>query len=470
MGPHKLHQGIYKRSVQDLAPREVRNKTVFLRCDLNVPLTDDLGVSDDTRIREAVPTIKILLANRAKVLLASHLGRPKGVDQKLRLSPVADRLRQLGIEVEVAEDCIGDKVVTQIQQLKPGQVLLLENTRFHKEEEKNDALFAKQLAACADLYVNDAFGCAHRAHASTEGVSHHLSPCVAGLLMQKELNYLESKVRDAQPPFCAIVGGSKVSSKIDVLRALLDQVDRLIIGGGMVFTFLKARGISVGSSLVEEDKLGLALDLEQQAEIKGVQLLLPTDVVIADRFAADAEARVVSVNAIPDGWMGLDIGPDSTKAFKAALKGCKTVLWNGPMGVFEFDKFAAGTFAIAETVAELTPQGCTTIIGGGDSVAAVGKAGLQDKMSHISTGGGAALELLEGKILPGVACLDDATHHQLQPLTAIGHLAYYYTLAQVYKVASLLLPMGARAHSPHALGSGAVRKFIRTSSSECVQV
>ncbi|HEY9798157.1 MAG TPA: phosphoglycerate kinase, partial [Leptolyngbyaceae cyanobacterium] len=285
---------------------------------------------------------------------------------------------------------------------------LLENLRFHAGEEKNDPEFTKQLAALADVYVNDAFGTAHRAHASTEGVTHYLKPSVAGYLIEKELQYLQSAIENPQKPLAAIIGGSKVSSKIGVIETLLDKVDKLLIGGGMIFTFYKARGLSVGKSLVEEDKLELAKTLEAKAKERGVDLLLPTDVVVADNFAADAESRTVSIESIPDGWMGLDIGPDSVKVFQDALSDCKTVIWNGPMGVFEFDKFAVGTEAIAHSMAELTKKGATTIIGGGDSVAAVEKVGVADQMSHISTGGGASLELLEGKELPGITALDDA--------------------------------------------------------------
>jgi phosphoglycerate kinase len=284
----------------------------------------------------------------------------------------------------------------------------LENVRFYAEEEKNDPEFAKKLASIADLYVNDAFGTAHRAHASTEGVTKYLSPSVAGFLIEKELQYLQNAIENPQRPLAAIVGGSKVSSKIGVIETLLDKVDKLFIGGGMIFTFYKARGLNVGNSLVEEDKLELAKALELKAKEKGVELLLPTDVVLADNFAPDANAQTVGIDAIPDGWMGLDIGPDSIKVFQDALASCKSVIWNGPMGVFEFDKFAAGTEAIAHTLAGLTGQGTCTIIGGGDSVAAVEKVGLASQMSHISTGGGASLELLEGKTLPGIAALDDA--------------------------------------------------------------
>jgi phosphoglycerate kinase len=292
--------------------------------------------------------------------------------------------------------------------MENGQVALLENLRFHVGEEKNDPEFTKQLAALADVYVNDAFGTAHRAHASTEGVTHHLKPSVAGYLIEKELQYLQSAIENPQKPLAAIIGGSKVSSKIGVIETLLDKVDKLLIGGGMIFTFYKARGLSVGKSLVEEDKLELAKSLEAKAKERGVDLLLPTDVVVADNFAPDANSQTVSIDSIPDGWMGLDIGPDSVKVFQDALSDCKTVIWNGPMGVFEFDKFAVGTEAIAHSMADLTKQGATTIIGGGDSVAAVEKVGVAEQMSHISTGGGASLELLEGKELPGITALDDA--------------------------------------------------------------
>jgi phosphoglycerate kinase len=314
----------------------------------------------------------------------------------------------LGKPVLKTDDCIGDAVAAQVNALNNGDVALLENVRFYPEEEKNDPEFAKKLASLADIYVNDAFGTAHRAHASTEGVTKYLSTSVAGFLLDKELQYLSGAIDNPQRPLAAIVGGSKVSSKIGVIETLLDKVDYLLLGGGMIFTFYKARGLSVGKSLVEEDKLDLARALEAKAAAKGVKFLLPTDVVVADNFKPDANAQTVSINDIPDGWMGLDIGPDSVKVFQEALSHCKSAIWNGPMGVFEFDKFAVGTEAIAKTLAELTGTGTITIIGGGDSVAAVEKVGLADKMSHISTGGGASLELLEGKVLPGIAALNEA--------------------------------------------------------------
>ena len=399
-----------KKTLANLSANEVSGKRALVRVDFNVPLDDAGNITDDTRIRAALPTIQDLTQKGAKVILASHFGRPKGVvNEKMRLTPVAKRLSELlGKDVTKCDDCIGDEVATKVEQLQNGQVLLLENVRFHAEEEKNAPEFAQQLAANADFYVNDAFGTAHRAHASTEGVTHYLSPSVAGYLIEKELQYLQSAIENPQRPLAAIIGGSKVSSKIGVIETLLEKCDKLIIGGGMIFTFYKARGLSVGKSLVEEDKLELAKSLEAKAKEKGVQLLLPTDVVVADNFAPDANSQTVSIDSIPDGWMGLDIGPDSVKAFQEALADCKSVIWNGPMGVFEFDKFAVGTEAIARTLADIGKNGATTIIGGGDSVAAVEKVGLADQMSHISTGGGASLELLEGKTLPGIAALDEA--------------------------------------------------------------
>jgi phosphoglycerate kinase len=400
---------VAKKTIANLTEADLNGKRVFVRCDFNVPVDADRKITDDTRIRAALPTIQALTAKGAKVILASHFGRPKGVDDKLRLDPVAARLSELlGKTVVKTNDCIGDEPAAKVAAMKNGDVLLLENVRFYPEEEKNDPEFAKKLASVADLYVNDAFGTAHRAHASTEGVTKYLSPSVAGLLVEKELKFLQEAIENPKRPLAAIVGGSKVSSKIGVIETLIDKVDKIFIGGGMIFTFYKARGMSVGSSLVEDDKLELAKTLEAKAKAKGVQFLLPTDVLVADKFSAEANTQIVSVDAIPDGWMGLDIGPDSVKTFQAALADVKSVIWNGPMGVFEIDKFAKGTEAIAHTLAELTPKGTTTIIGGGDSVAAVEKVGLASQMSHISTGGGASLELLEGKVLPGIAALDEA--------------------------------------------------------------
>jgi phosphoglycerate kinase len=400
---------VSKKSLASLSAADISGKRALVRVDFNVPVDDKGNITDDTRIRAALPTIQDLTQKGAKVILTSHFGRPKGVDEKLRLTPVAKRLAELlGQEVIKTDDCIGDDVAAKVAALDNGQVLLLENVRFYKEEEKNDREFARKLAANADFYVNDAFGTAHRAHASTEGVTEFLSPSVAGYLVEKELQYLQSAIEEPKRPLAAIIGGSKVSSKIGVIETLLEKCDKLIIGGGMIFTFYKARGLNVGKSLVEEDKLELARELEAKAKERGVALLLPTDIVSADKFAPDANATTVSIENIPADGMGLDIGPDSVKVFQAALADCKTVIWNGPMGVFEFDKFAAGTEAIAHTLAEIGKTGATTIIGGGDSVAAVEKVGLADQMSHISTGGGASLELLEGKVLPGIAALDEA--------------------------------------------------------------
>ncbi|ASC69672.1 Phosphoglycerate kinase [Halomicronema hongdechloris C2206] len=399
-----------KKTVASLSAAEVAGKRVLVRADFNVPLNDQGTITDDTRIRAALPTIQDLTGKGAKVILSSHMGRPKGkVIESLRLTSVAQRLSELlGQPVVKCDDCVGDTVAAAVNGLQNGQVALLENVRFYAEEEANDPTFAQKLASLADVYVNDAFGTAHRAHASTEGVTKYLSPSVAGFLIEKELQYLQNAIENPQRPLAAIIGGSKVSSKIGVIETLLDKVNVLLLGGGMIFTFYKARGLGVGKSLVEADKLDLAKSLEAKAKEKGVKLLLPTDVVVADNFAANANDQVVSAEAIPEGWMGLDIGPDSVKVFQEALSQCKSVIWNGPMGVFEFDKFAKGTEAIARTLADLTGQGTITIIGGGDSVAAVEKVGVANKMSHISTGGGASLELLEGKVLPGIAALDEA--------------------------------------------------------------
>jgi phosphoglycerate kinase len=400
---------VTKKTVADLSASDLSGKKVLVRADFNVPI-DNGSITDDTRIRAAAPTINELTSKGAKVILTSHFGRPNGkVNEDMRLTLVAVRLSEvLGKEVKKCDDCIGDQVEATVNAMNDGDVVLLENVRFYPGEEGNDPEFAKQLASVADLYVNDAFGTAHRAHASTEGVTQYLSPSVAGYLIEKELKFLKGAIDNPQRPLAAIVGGSKVSSKIGVIEALLDKCDKLFLGGGMIFTFYKARGLSVGNSLVEEDKLELAKSLEAKAKEKGVTMLLPTDVVVADKFDPEANAQTVSVEAIPDGWMGLDIGPDSIKVFQDALADCKTVIWNGPMGVFEFAKFAKGTEAIAQTLAGLTDKGATTIIGGGDSVAAVEQLNLGEKMSHISTGGGASLELLEGKELPGIVALDEA--------------------------------------------------------------
>jgi phosphoglycerate kinase len=398
---------------------DLNGKRVLVRADFNVPLDPQGNITDDTRIRAALPTVQALIQAGAKVILASHLGRPVKKDKETgavkvaregnSLAPVATRLSQLlGQPVAFAPDCIGPEAEAVVNRLENGQVALLENVRFYPEEEDNDPEFARKLASLADLFVNDAFGSAHRAHASTAGVTAYLQPAVAGYLVEKELQFLSGAIENPQRPLAAIIGGSKVSTKIGVIERLLEKVDKLLLGGGMIFTFYQAQGLKTGKSLVETDKLDLARSLMEKAKERGVELLLPVDVVVADRFDKDAQAQTVSIHAIPEDWMGLDIGPESIKAFQAALQGCQTVVWNGPMGVFEFDRFALGTEAIARTLADLTQAGATTIIGGGDSVAAVEKVGLADKMTHISTGGGASLELLEGKVLPGIAALTEA--------------------------------------------------------------
>tara|TARA_Y100000589_G_scaffold118511_1_gene112641 strand:+ start:13169 stop:14377 length:1209 start_codon:yes stop_codon:yes gene_type:complete len=399
-----------KLSLSSLNKSELEGKKVLVRVDFNVPLDDNGEITDDTRIRAAIPTIEYLINNSAKVILAAHFGRPKGkVNEKMRLTPVATRLAGLlNKNVPLSESCIGEDAAKISNSLKNGDVMLLENVRFFEEEEKNDLNFAKELASIADMFVNDAFGAAHRAHASTQGVTKFLNPSVAGFLLEKELKYLQGAIENPMRPLAAIVGGSKVSSKIGVLDSLLDKCDKIIIGGGMIFTFFKARGLNVGKSLVEEDKIQLAKDLEEKARNKGVELLLPTDVILANQFSPTAESKVSGIDSISGDWMGLDIGPESVTLFQKALSDCKSIIWNGPMGVFEFDKFANGTNSVAKTLAELgSSSDVCTIIGGGDSVAAVEKAGLADRMSHISTGGGASLELLEGKLLPGVESLDN---------------------------------------------------------------
>ncbi|NMC45982.1 MAG: phosphoglycerate kinase [Chloroflexi bacterium] len=387
-----------KKTVKDI---DVKNKKVLVRVDFNVPLKDG-KVNDDTRIRAALPTIQYLLDNHAAVILCSHLGRPKdGVDPQYSLKPVADYLQTLiPQKVFFAKDCIGPVAKQAADALESGQVLVLENTRFHAEEKKNDPGMAKQLASLADIFVNDAFGSAHRAHASTAGVADYL-PAVAGFLMEKEIQYLGQAIENPERPFIAILGGAKVSDKIGVIRNLLKKADEVLIGGGMANTFFKAQGYPVGDSLVEDDVLDVARELVKDGSNK---LRLPVDVVIADKFEDDATKKIMPTGSVPDGWRILDIGPDTVTAYSKAIAAAKTVVWNGPMGVFEFPNFAQGTFEIAKAVAD---SGAVSIIGGGDSVSAVNKSGLADKISHISTGGGASLEMLEGLELPGLAALQD---------------------------------------------------------------
>ncbi|CAK6479224.1 phosphoglycerate kinase [Peribacillus castrilensis] len=391
-----------KKSIKDI---ELKGKRVFCRVDFNVPMQDG-KISDDTRIKAALPTISYLTEQGAKVILASHLGRPKGqVVEELRLAPVAERLSELsGKDVQKAEEAYGETVQSIIDNMQNGEILLLENVRFYPGEEKNDQELAKSFAALADVYVNDAFGAAHRAHASTEGIAHHL-PAVAGLLMEKELSVLGKALSNPERPFTAIIGGAKVKDKIGVIENLLEKVDHLIIGGGLGYTFIKAQGHEIGNSLLEEDKIELAKSFIESAKEKGVKLHLPIDAVITAEFSPDAETDNVDIDAIPNDKMALDIGPKTSELFADVIKSSKLVIWNGPMGVFEFDKFANGTRTVAQALAEANDT--YSIVGGGDSAAAAEKFGLAEKMSHISTGGGASLEFMEGKELPGVVALND---------------------------------------------------------------
>jgi phosphoglycerate kinase len=396
--------GDVKQGLKHLQPA---GKRVLVRVDFNVPVKNGV-VGDDSRIVAALPTIRYLVEQRARVILMSHLGRPKGgPDTKNSLQPVAARLEELLRQpVAFAPDCVGPEVEALARALQDGQVLLLENLRFHPEEEANDAGFAKQLAVLGELYVNDAFGTAHRAHASTEGVTHFLRPAVAGFLMQKELDYLGRALESPQRPFVAVLGGAKISGKIDVITQLLGKVDRLLVGGAMMFTFLKAQGRPTGRSLVEDDRVELAKTVLEQAKARGVELVLPVDCVASAAADGSAPARTVALEGLGPDEMGVDIGPESVKLFAAKLKDAKTVVWNGPMGIFEVPAFAEGTLGVARAMADLTGHGAVTVVGGGDSVAAIQQAGLAEKFSHLSTGGGASLEFLEGKVLPGVAALD----------------------------------------------------------------
>ncbi|MEG2377281.1 MAG: phosphoglycerate kinase [Clostridia bacterium] len=391
-----------KKSIEDVA---VSGKKVLVRCDFNVPQDENGAITSDKRIVASLPTIEYLLKNNAAVILCSHLGRPKGeVNPKFSLAPVAKRLSELlSRPVVMAGDVVGADAKDKAKALKPGEIMLLENVRFHKEEEKNDPDFAKELANMAELYVNDAFGTSHRAHASTAGVASYL-PAVCGYLIKKEISIMGEALDSPRRPFVAILGGAKVSDKIGVINNLLEKVDTLIIGGGMAYTFIKAQGGKIGASLCEEDKLEYALEMINKAKDKGVSFLIPTDTVIGDKFAEDAAFDTVSAGQIPDGWMGLDIGPQTTKTFTDAVKNAGTVIWNGPMGVFEFPRFAEGTKKVAEAIAK---SDAISIIGGGDSASAVKKLGFDTQMTHISTGGGASLEFLEGLELPGIACLEN---------------------------------------------------------------
>ena len=391
-----------KKTIRDI---DVTGKKVLVRCDFNVPQDENGNITDTRRIVGALPTIKYLIEHNAKVILCSHLGRPKGeVNPKYSLAPVQKELsKQLGKEVKLANDIIGESAKKLTSEMKEGEIVLLENVRFDKREEENDKEFSKELASLAEIYVNDAFGTAHRAHSSTAGVSKFL-PSACGFLIEKELQNLGDALNNPRRPFVAILGGKKVSDKIMVINNLLEKVDTLIIGGGMAYTFLKAQGMNIGTSVCEDDKIELAKELLKKAEEKNVKLILPEDVVIANEFAENAESKIVKANEIEDGWMGMDIGPATISKCKEVLQNAKTVMWNGPMGVFEMSKFACGTNEMAKILASLD---ATTVIGGGDSSSAVEKAGVADKMTHISTGGGASLEFLEGKLLPGIDCLEN---------------------------------------------------------------
>ncbi len=394
-----------KLTIDDIS---VKGKRVLTRVDFNVPIKDG-NVKDDTRIRESLPTIKKVIADGGRIILMSHLGRPKGkVAPEYSLKPVVDKLSDLlGKPVKFAEDCIGPKAETEAANLKDGEILLLENLRFHAEEEKNDPEFSRKLASLGDVYINDAFGSAHRAHSSTEGLTKYIKPSVAGYLMQKELTYLGNALANPIRPFVAIIGGAKISGKIDVIKNLLGKVDFLLIGGGMIFTFYKAMGLNIGNSLLEEDRIAEADSLLDTVLPANVKMILPDDILVADKLEAPFQTKVVSQNSIPDGWIGVDIGPNSQELFAKVIAQAGTIVWNGPMGIFETDEFAGGTIKMAKAIAEATQKGAVSIIGGGDSVAAIAKAGVTDKISHISTGGGASLEFLEGKVLPGVAALTD---------------------------------------------------------------
>jgi len=388
---------------------DLKDKRVLVRVDFNVPLDGNQNITNDIRIRASLPTINKIINDDGKVILMSHLGRPKGERiPEYSLKPAAVRLGELlGKETLFVDECVGEDVESAVNRMKPGDVVVLENVRFHEGETKNDPEFAEQLAQLGDVYINDAFGSAHRAHASTEGVTKYIKTCAAGYLMEKELDYLGSALANPEKPFCAILGGAKISGKIDVINNLMDKVDTLIVGGGMAFTFLKAQGKEIGKSLLEEEKLEMAKDILAKLKKSKAKFLIPVDVVVADDFSNDSPFETVSAENIPASKMGLDIGPETIKLFTNELFKSKTIVWNGPMGVFEMDNFAKGTMAIAQALTKATENGAITVVGGGDSAAAISKAELEDKVSHVSTGGGASLEFLEGKILPGVSALND---------------------------------------------------------------
>lgn len=393
---------------------DFRGKRIFVRVDFNVPMDDDKNITDDTRMRAAMPTLQKIQKDGGRLIIGSHMGRPKGVDKELSLNYIRPHLEELlGTSVKFAEDCVGEETLKASKELKDGEVLLLENLRFHAEEEgkgegkEGQPAFTKQLAELAEVYVNDAFGTAHRAHASTALIADHFDADhkMFGFLMGKEVAAVERVMDKVERPFTAIMGGSKVSSKIEIIENLMNKVDNLILTGGMIYTFMKARGGKIGNSICEDDKLELALEIERQAKEKGVNLVLGVDSVIADSFSNEANTKVANSNDIPDGWEGLDIGPKTLEKFASVIRDSKTILWNGPFGVFEFDTFAKGSEAMAKVIAETTAKGAYSLVGGGDSVAAVNKFGLADKMSYVSTGGGALLEAIEGKVLPGIAAI-----------------------------------------------------------------
>ncbi len=400
-----------KLTINDLIEqKKIKGNRILVRVDFNVPLNENREITDPKRIMESLATIAAICTRGGKCILMSHLGRPKGErNPKYSLDVVAEFLStQLQRKIFFADDCIGENVPRMIGEMKDGDILLLENLRYYKEEEKNDTEFAKKLASYGDIYVNDAFGTAHRAHASTEGVTHFIKECAAGYLMEKELNYLAHAIDNPKKPLCAILGGSKISGKIDVIQNLMNKSDSILIGGGMMFTFYKALGYNIGKSLLEEDKVELAKEILENAKSTGKKILLPTDVVYASKFDNAAESKIFNADSLPaeySDWMGMDIGPESIKTFSEEILNSKTIIWNGPMGVFEMDNFAKGTFEIAQALADATDKGAITIIGGGDSASAIAKAGLEEKVSHVSTGGGASLEFLEGKKLPGVEAL-----------------------------------------------------------------